>query len=150
MSRSSPLFLLQNQRILLPAAGRRLHFRLPDRQRNRPLRKRSARRSLLALSVILDIGLLVYFKYTNFFIEIINGLSGRHWLDFQNIFLPVGISFSSSNPSAIPPISIAAVSNPSGNGSTISFTCHSSPSWWPDRSCVLAILSRKFTKTHCA
>ena len=55
--------------------------------------KRSARRSLLALSVILDIGLLVYFKYTNFFIEIINGLSGRHWLDFQNIFLPVGISF---------------------------------------------------------
>ena len=43
--------------------------------------------------LILDIGLLVYFKYTNFFIEIINGLSGRHWLDFQNIFLPVGISF---------------------------------------------------------
>lgn len=55
--------------------------------------KRSARRSLLALSIILDIGLLVYFKYTNFFIEIINGLSGHHWLDFQNIFLPVGISF---------------------------------------------------------
>ena len=55
--------------------------------------RQGLRKGLLALSVALDIGLLVYFKYTNFFIGIVNGLSGHHWLDFQNIFLPVGISF---------------------------------------------------------
>ena len=55
--------------------------------------RQGLRKGLLALSVALDIGLLIYFKYTNFFIGIVNGLSGHHWLDFQNIFLPVGISF---------------------------------------------------------
>ena len=37
--------------------------------------------------------MLCYFKYTNFFIGLLNDVSGRDWLDFQNIFLPVGISF---------------------------------------------------------
>ena len=32
-------------------------------------------------------------KYTNFFIEMANGLFGAGFMDFQNIFLPVGISF---------------------------------------------------------
>ncbi len=54
---------------------------------------RRAKRWLLTLSLSLNLGMLCYFKYTNFFIEAINGLSGHHWLDFQNIFLPVGISF---------------------------------------------------------
>ena len=49
--------------------------------------RQGLRKGLLVLSVALDIGLLVYFKYTNFFIGIVNGLSGHHWLDFQNIFL---------------------------------------------------------------
>lgn len=51
------------------------------------------RKWLVMLSVCINIGLLIYFKYTNFFIEIINGLSSNDWLDFKNIFLPVGISF---------------------------------------------------------
>ena len=47
----------------------------------------------VALSVVINLGMLGYFKYTNFFIEMANGLFGAGFLDFQNIFLPVGISF---------------------------------------------------------
>ena len=53
----------------------------------------TARRWLVALSVCVNLGMLAYFKYTNFFIGIANDLAGRNWLDFRNIFLPVGISF---------------------------------------------------------
>ncbi len=48
---------------------------------------------LVALSVAVNLALLGYFKYTNFFIGMINTLSGADILDFRNIFLPVGISF---------------------------------------------------------
>lgn len=51
------------------------------------------RKLLLALSIVIDLGVLAYFKYTNFFIDIINDISGKHIFDFRNIFLPVGISF---------------------------------------------------------
>ena len=47
----------------------------------------------VAASVMINLGMLGYFKYTNFFIEITNSLFGAGVLDFQNIFLPVGISF---------------------------------------------------------
>ena len=52
-----------------------------------------ARKGWVALSVTIDLGILCYFKYTNFFVGILNDLSGRDWLAFHNIFLPVGISF---------------------------------------------------------
>ncbi|MFR9523433.1 MAG: MBOAT family protein [Rikenellaceae bacterium] len=48
---------------------------------------------LVALSVMINLGMLAYFKYTNFFIEVASGLFGEGFLEFQNIFLPVGISF---------------------------------------------------------
>ena len=54
---------------------------------------RVARKQLVALSALINLGLLAYFKYTNFFIEIANNIAGENVLDFQNIFLPVGISF---------------------------------------------------------
>ncbi len=57
------------------------------------VRARAGRKALLILSLVLNLGMLCYFKYTNFFIEILNGLRPGYWLDFQNIFLPVGISF---------------------------------------------------------
>ena len=47
----------------------------------------------VAASVIINLGMLGYFKYTNFFVEIANSIVGAGFLDFQNIFLPVGISF---------------------------------------------------------
>ena len=48
---------------------------------------------IIALSISINLGILCYFKYTNFFISIVNDVSGGNWLDFQNIFLPVGVSF---------------------------------------------------------
>jgi len=47
---------------------------------------------LLIVNVVLNLGLLGYFKYTNFFIEIINDLKLGSF-DPIDIFLPLGISF---------------------------------------------------------
>ena len=51
---------------------------------------------LISLSVLLNIGLLLYFKYANFFIENVNNLLsafGARNLSWTNIALPIGISF---------------------------------------------------------
>ncbi|MBP9925671.1 MAG: MBOAT family protein [Cyclobacteriaceae bacterium] len=50
------------------------------------------RSSLLAVSLIANLGLLVYFKYTNFLHEIFSAAAGIDYVPFD-IFLPVGISF---------------------------------------------------------
>ncbi len=55
--------------------------------------RQRTRKWLVALSVIVNLGLLGYFKYTNFLIGIVNDLGIGNPLDFKNIFLPVGISF---------------------------------------------------------
>ncbi len=47
---------------------------------------------LLVLSLIANLGLLGYFKYTNFFIGLVNSIANAE-IQFQDIFLPVGISF---------------------------------------------------------
>ena len=52
----------------------------------------SRRGWLLALAVVVDIGLLAYYKYTNYFIDTVNALSGTH-LFVAEILLPLGISF---------------------------------------------------------
>ena len=52
-----------------------------------------ARRGWVLLSVGVNLGMLAYFKYTNFLIDIANQLFGEGFLQFRNIFLPVGISF---------------------------------------------------------
>lgn len=59
----------------------------------RKLKKhRNLQRAYVGLSLLIDLGLLAYFKYTNFFFETLASFSGMefHALD---IFLPVGISF---------------------------------------------------------
>ncbi len=56
-------------------------------------RDRSTRKWLLVTSLVANLGVLAYFKYTNFFIDIFNGMKGGNPLAFKNIFLPVGISF---------------------------------------------------------
>ncbi len=52
-----------------------------------------AKRLWVALSVLVNLGMLGYFKYTDFLIEIANSFFGEGFLQFRNIFLPVGISF---------------------------------------------------------
>lgn len=56
-------------------------------------KSRKLKKWLVAASVAINLGMLGYFKYTNFLIEIANSMFGAGFLDFQNIFLPVGISF---------------------------------------------------------
>ncbi len=55
-------------------------------------RHKAKRKSLLIFSLILNLGLLGYFKYTDFFIGIINDIQNK---DIQplKLILPVGISF---------------------------------------------------------
>ncbi|MEG1622765.1 MAG: MBOAT family O-acyltransferase [Alistipes sp.] len=54
---------------------------------------RCCKRWLVALSVVINLGMLGYFKYTNFLIGLSGSLFGVDFLQFQHIFLPVGISF---------------------------------------------------------
>jgi len=57
---------------------------------------KSKRKLLLGLSIFINLGLLVYFKYVNFFIENLNyslasvGVDNMEWV---KIILPIGISF---------------------------------------------------------
>jgi len=54
------------------------------------------RRLLLALSVFINLGLLCYFKYSNFFIENVNAvlsLMGAQHIQWTKLVLPIGISF---------------------------------------------------------
>ena len=53
---------------------------------------RLKRKLLVTLSLVIDLGLLGYFKYTNFLGQMFSDLTGMPWHDL-NIFLPVGISF---------------------------------------------------------
>lgn len=50
------------------------------------------RKALVVLSLAINLGLLCYFKYTNFFGEVIASLTGGTFTALD-IFLPVGISF---------------------------------------------------------
>lgn len=62
--------------------------RLMDKNRGRQKRMKL----LLVLSVVIDIGLLSVFKYTDFIITNINAIFGSSF-DLLNIALPIGISF---------------------------------------------------------
>ena len=51
---------------------------------------------LLSFSIILNLGLLLYFKYANFFIENVNlclDLIGINAIKWTKVILPIGISF---------------------------------------------------------
>jgi alginate O-acetyltransferase complex protein AlgI len=71
-----------------------LDFYLVKLMYNAPNEKR--RRLFLILSLCLNVGLLVYFKYCNFFIENINsalGLMNVTGISWTKVILPIGISF---------------------------------------------------------
>lgn len=50
------------------------------------------RKILLITDVLINLGILGYFKYFNFFIRILNRVSGKNII-FTEIVLPIGISF---------------------------------------------------------
>ncbi len=53
---------------------------------------KSERKLLFILTLVINLGVLGYFKYTNFFIQIINDISSGN-ISALDIFLPIGISF---------------------------------------------------------
>lgn len=55
-------------------------------------KSRNAKTALLVISVVFNLGMLFYFKYTNFFISLSNDLLHTHFNPL-NVLLPVGISF---------------------------------------------------------
>lgn len=56
------------------------------------LKKIRYKKIILAISILLNVGLLLYFKYLNFAIDIINDLSKRS-IQHRELILPLGISF---------------------------------------------------------
>lgn len=68
-------------------------IQLDDQTGERKLHShRALQRGYVFLSLLIDLGLLAYFKYTNFFCEFFIPLWGGHF-EPLDIFLPVGISF---------------------------------------------------------
>ncbi len=60
------------------------------------MQSRLHRRLLLSLSVSINLGLLFYFKYSNFFVDNVNqllGLFGAGNVQWTKLILPIGISF---------------------------------------------------------
>ena len=57
------------------------------------VKRQTFRKMLVALSLIINLGLLCYFKYTNFLGEIFSNVFHDGKFQPYNIFLPVGISF---------------------------------------------------------
>ncbi len=74
--------------LLLPATVL-LSWKMTDMLRRR---EGSSRRWLLAATVTVELLPLLYFKYTNFFIETLNGMLATNF-SLLSIILPIGISF---------------------------------------------------------
>jgi D-alanyl-lipoteichoic acid acyltransferase DltB (MBOAT superfamily) len=55
------------------------------------MRPQHARKLLLTLALVFDLGLLGYFKYANFFLSSVDNTIGTSWI--ADVVLPVGISF---------------------------------------------------------
>ncbi len=106
------------------------------------------KRWLVGLSVVVNLGMLGYFKYTNFLIEIANHMFGQGFLKFQNIFLPVGISFFVFQSMSYTIDIYRGNSNPSTTGATTCSISRSSHNWWPGRSSAQGTSSRKSGKPH--
>lgn len=55
-------------------------------------RKKWIRKTLLIITIVLNIGVLGYFNYTNFFINLFNNMFSEH-IGLINILFPIGLSF---------------------------------------------------------
>ena len=74
-----------------------LSLALPRREGTSNTTSESHRKALVTLGIILGVGMLLYFKYLNFFIEQFAALFGLFGLKTNyssfNIIVPIGISF---------------------------------------------------------
>ncbi|MCR5798899.1 MAG: MBOAT family protein [Lachnospiraceae bacterium] len=51
------------------------------------------KKALLLMSVIINLGLLIYFKYVGFLVDIINNICQKNVIETPEVRLPIGISF---------------------------------------------------------
>ena len=83
--------------IALIVASTLVDFWVAQRIEATPDHQQSKRKSLLLGSLAMNLGLLGYFKYTNFFLQsvsgVVQGLGGDLSIPIFDIVLPVGISF---------------------------------------------------------
>ncbi|HEX2900986.1 MAG TPA: MBOAT family protein, partial [Bacteroidia bacterium] len=82
--KASGIFLLL---LILTISADYLFSMLMERQRNR-----TARKAVLVTAILFSLSFLMYFKYTNFFIENAALLTGKSF-DLLDLVLPIGISF---------------------------------------------------------
>ena len=59
----------------------------------RQLEQHNGNKKWLVLGVVVNVLLLGYFKYTDFFLETVNSVAGSDMFDLPHIVLPLGISF---------------------------------------------------------
>ena len=57
------------------------------------LSKGRSTRMLVALSVVINVAILVYFKATDFFVGVINDIYGMGTLNWESVVVPAGVSF---------------------------------------------------------
>ena len=55
--------------------------------------KQKSAGGVVALSVVINLAILVYFKATDFFVDVVNNLYGSGTLDFESVVVPAGVSF---------------------------------------------------------
>ena len=83
--------------IILIVASTLIDYFVAQRIANTPIENVRQRKSLLAISMLANLGILFTFKYFNFFVNSSNDLFGFLGLSFAidniNVLLPVGISF---------------------------------------------------------
>jgi hypothetical protein len=113
--------------------------------------KKSWRKLFIVLSIISNLGILAYFKYTGFIVETVNDLFGSGFrvydfladvsnkglgtrFDISNIILPVGISFFTFQSLSYISMYTGAVLAQSGTSLTSASMFHSFLSWSPVRS----------------
>lgn len=98
-------------------------------------RWRQRRGIFLAISLVMNLGLLFFFKYFNFFGQTLTALCRAVSIPWSvpvlDIILPVGISFYTFRPSATPSTSTGESWLRSGISSRSPCLSPISPSWWP-------------------
>ena len=100
------------------------------------------RRLWVALSLILNLGVLFFFKYYNFTADVIT--RGMDFLGISmdvpllDVLLPVGISFYTFQALGTPSTCTGGMCRPSATSSITLCSSPSSPSWWPALSNVPA------------
>ena len=70
-----------------------LFDRLAQRQEQSGKSTQGLRKTLMVLGVVVNLGVLCYFKYAYFFTDIFNTIFHQHYSIVEAIWLPVGISF---------------------------------------------------------